>query len=145
MSDLQNRNIIQLLRTSGSTVPLNGEIIKDNGNISLKCENITVKDGELILAMDNDHPRIFFLKNNGEFAEFVDKKEIVRNEYVISKAFNDLHTAIRTLRDAMGDGFINTTLTDRISELEDKHGLKTETNDSIGGLDLFLYERNQEK
>lgn len=117
MSQLKDRNIVQLLRTSGSTLQLNGDVLTDENGVSLKCEHITIKEGELIIAMDNETPKIYFLKNNGEFAEFIDKQEIITNEFVESRALIDLHNMIAVLKQIVGDGFYDSTLTEKVNNL----------------------------
>ena len=57
---IEDRQLIQHLRTSGITAP----------------PASAITDGEIALSMDNTNPKIFFKKNNGEFAEFVDKQYV---------------------------------------------------------------------
>ena len=57
---MSERFILQLYRTSGTTVPSS-----DN-----------MHDGEIAVSTDNDEPKLFLKKNNGEIAEFIDRKVI---------------------------------------------------------------------
>ena len=60
---LQNRQIVKHLRTTGTTAP----------------SPQVLKEGEVALAMDNNDPKIFFKKNNGQMAEFVDEGYLHEN------------------------------------------------------------------
>lgn len=85
------RKYVQNLRTSGTTPPVESEILE-------------IHDGEIALAMDNDFPRIFFKKNNGDWAEFVDKSILLNTELAIQKALSDLNNRIEKLDRIVGNG-----------------------------------------
>jgi len=103
---IEERKYIQNLRTSGTTPPVESEIL-------------TVHDGEIAIAMDNDSPRIFFKKNNGEWAEFVDKQVLLNTELAIEKALSDLYVRIKKLDRIVGNGISGGSISSYLAEKSD--------------------------
>lgn len=99
----EERGFVQNLRTSGTSAPVETEIFQ-------------VKDGELAIAMDNDFPRIFFKKNNGEWAEFVDTATLLNTELAIQKALSDLDIRIKKLDRIVGNGISGYSLSKYIAD-----------------------------
>ena len=77
-------NKIQNLRTTGKNPPVESEVLQ-------------VEQGEIALAMDDDFPRIFFKKNNGEWAVFVDSQMLENQAVAVAKALNDLNDRVSYL------------------------------------------------
>ena len=77
-------NKIQNLRTTSKNPPVESEVLQ-------------VEQGEIALAMDDDFPRIFFKKNNGEWAVFVDSQMLENQAVAVAKALNDLNDRVSYL------------------------------------------------
>lgn len=75
--DTKNIRFLRNLRTRGTQPPVD-------------LSATTNLEGVIAIAMDDDNPRIFFLKNNKEFAEFLDSQYVKEREWVIANGFNYL-------------------------------------------------------
>ena len=85
----KKRQYVQNLRTSGKGHPVDGD-------------SFVVHEGEIALSMDNDFPSIWFKKNDGTYAQFVDRQMIANMELAIEKALSELKVKVEVLEEFVG-------------------------------------------
>jgi hypothetical protein len=105
----KERESVQHLRNFGANPP---------------SDTFKIEQGEIALALDEKFPKIFFKKNDGEWAVFVDLQSLLNAELAIQKALSSLNNRIANLEDIIGEGIVESSISDYLANRDPDHAHK---------------------